>query len=101
MKKAKLILIILVLIFSSSLYIFGNDYQVSGKYQMIVDGHEGDGGIFYRFDFNKDGTVKIYKQTGGKSTINEVKNGLSSRKKDFYIFTRLIVIKSLNLMVLL
>jgi hypothetical protein len=44
-----------------------------GIYQTIVDGKDGEGGLFFRFDFDKDGTVTINKQMGGRDELEETK----------------------------
>jgi hypothetical protein len=45
-----------------------------GVWQMIVDGQEGEGAPFYRFNFNEDGTLKVTKQCGGRDNIVEYKS---------------------------
>jgi hypothetical protein len=45
-----------------------------GVWQMIVDGQEGEGAPFYRFEFDENGTLKVTKQCGGRDNIVEYKS---------------------------
>ncbi len=50
-----------------------NNLAEFNEWQVIVDGQAGEGAIFYRFNFNKNGNVKITKQAGGIGTLVEEK----------------------------
>ncbi|MBZ9685931.1 DUF5692 family protein [Clostridium estertheticum] len=42
-----------------------NNHPNLGTWQGIVDGKQGEGSFFYRFNFREDGTVTVIKQNGG------------------------------------
>ncbi len=42
-----------------------------GTWQMLVDGKSGEGGFFYRLDFNANGKVAVTKQFGGNNIKEE------------------------------
>ncbi|MDA3780740.1 MAG: DUF5692 family protein [Bacteroidales bacterium] len=53
----------------------------AGIWQTIVDGQSGEGALFYRFKFDKNGTVEITKQFGGSDDIIEVKSWHQEKNK--------------------
>lgn len=58
-----------------------NNHPNLGTWQGIVDGKQGQGSFFYRFNFHEDGTVTVTKQYGGHDekedkTWNKIGNNL-------------------------
>ncbi|WP_073337552.1 DUF5692 family protein [Clostridium grantii] len=64
----KFILILLVAILSMCSLSFvakADDNSISGTWQTLIDGKESsDGGLFFRFEFNENGTVDLTEESG-------------------------------------